>query len=161
MHLVTYLHPRLPTDSAEEPKFIMIGGPDGTNPELFQSVSKQCNALPNLKFLGFQPLDVTERYFDQCKLFVNTSEFEGFPNTFLQAWCRGIPVVSFVDPDNVIRDNQLGRTVVIDQLLFETVRSVLKDPPDLEHIRMYFQNHHSFGVADQYISLFKSLTHDA
>ena len=25
MHLATYLHPRLPTDSAEEPPFVSIG----------------------------------------------------------------------------------------------------------------------------------------
>ena len=141
-------------------QFVMIGGPDSANQELFQAVSSQCDALPNLKFLGFQPLEETERHFDQCKLFVNTSEFEGFPNTFLQAWRRGIPVVSFVDPDDVIRNNDLGKTVTANQSLLETVKSVLKEPPDPRKIRIYFQKHHASGVADQYLHVFSRLIHD-
>jgi glycosyltransferase involved in cell wall biosynthesis len=140
-------------------RFVMIGGRDGSNPDLFQYVSEQCNALPNIEFLGFQPFEVTERYFDQSKLFVNTSKHEGFPNTFLQAWRRGIPVVSFVDPDDAIRNNGLGRVVTGNRLLHDAVRSTLDAPPDADKIREYFQDNHASGVAEQYLRVFANLAH--
>lgn len=37
-----------------------------------------------------------------------TSNFEGFPNTFLEAWSHGLPVVSTFDPDNLIAERAMG-----------------------------------------------------
>jgi glycosyltransferase involved in cell wall biosynthesis len=61
-------------------------------------------------------------------VFVNTSEIEGFPNTFLQAWVRGIPVVSFFDPDGVIQREGLGRTVASVEEMAAAVHRLAMDP---------------------------------
>jgi glycosyltransferase involved in cell wall biosynthesis len=60
-------------------------------------MAEQAKSLPNVEFTGFLPLRQVEPYFDRASVFVNTSQHEGVPNTFLQAWARGIPTIAFVD----------------------------------------------------------------
>ena len=79
-------------------RFVMIGGPggEGGNP-VFERIRDAARAISNLEFTGFLPLDRVEPYFDRARVLVNTSSHEGMPNTFLQAWARGVPTVAFVD----------------------------------------------------------------
>jgi glycosyltransferase involved in cell wall biosynthesis len=89
----------------------MVGGPMPRAHDLYQQITARAARVGNLAFHGRLPYRATNRLFDQARVFINTSETEGFPNTFLQAWIRGIPVVSFIDPDEVIRREGLGHTV--------------------------------------------------
>ena len=89
-----------------EIKFVMIGGIGSGDPKLYEQVKAQQPS--NLGFLGFQPLQQCERYFDAASLLLSTSTTEGFPNTFLQAWSRGIPTLSTFDPDDQIKKHNLG-----------------------------------------------------
>ena len=79
--------------------FRVVGGPDGSS--YSQGVAAQlhalCESMPNLRFDGFLPYESADARFDQARVFINTSLSEGFPNTFLQAWSRGTPTLSFVD----------------------------------------------------------------
>ncbi|MBI1730912.1 glycosyltransferase [Candidatus Acetothermia bacterium] len=55
------------------------------------------------------PFDEIEIYFQHAKVFLNTSDYEGFPNTFLQAGKYGVPILSYnVDPDSFIRRGGCG-----------------------------------------------------
>ena len=78
-------------------RFVMIGGPRPGCDALFEQIRAQAAKLPNLEFKGFQPLAEVEPWFDRARVFVNTSAFEGMPNTFLQAWSRGVPTLATVD----------------------------------------------------------------
>ena len=89
----------------------MIGGSLPKTGDLYGHVSASAARVGNLTFHGQLSYRATNQLFDRARLFVNTSEIEGFPNTFLQAWVRGIPVVSFFDPDGVIRREGLGHAV--------------------------------------------------
>ena len=63
----------------------------------------------NIRFLGaVAPRDM-ERWFMHAACLLNTSLAEGFPNTFLQAWSHGVPVVTAgVDPSGIIERWGLG-----------------------------------------------------
>jgi hypothetical protein len=96
----------------------MIGGTQPRAHDLYQEIHARAEAVGNLTFHGPLPYRATNRLFDRARVFVNTSETEGFPNTFLQAWIRGVPVVTFFDPDDVVRREGLGHTVTsLDEMI--------------------------------------------
>jgi len=78
-------------------RFVMIGGPRPGHEAFYERMRAQAAALPNVEFKGFLPLAQVEPWFDRARVFVNTSRYEGMPNTFLQAWARGLPTVATVD----------------------------------------------------------------
>lgn len=91
--------------------FHMIGGPMPGAERLFEETRTRARALPNVSFHGFVPQQQIGTYFERARVLVSTSEIEGFPNTYLQAWARGTPVVAFLDPERLISHNALGTVV--------------------------------------------------
>jgi glycosyltransferase involved in cell wall biosynthesis len=108
-------------------EFRMIGGPDDDEPTLFKSIQARANNMANVLFLGFLPFWRTEEQFDQAMLFVNTSDSEGFPNSFLQAWARGIPTVSFVDPGASLEGKPIGLRAKSWEGMLATVGALASD----------------------------------
>jgi hypothetical protein len=91
-----------------EAKIHMVGGSLPGEEALFHEVSLRAKSIPNVSFHGRLPYwDACELY-GRAKLLVNTSDAEGFPNSYLQAWIRGVPVVTLIDPDGVIEREGLG-----------------------------------------------------
>jgi glycosyltransferase involved in cell wall biosynthesis len=78
-------------------RFVMVGGPDPKEAALFERMRREAARYANLEFTGFLPLAQVETRFDGARVLVNTSRYEGMPNTFLQAWSRGVPTVATVD----------------------------------------------------------------
>ncbi len=89
----------------------MVGGPQPGHEGLYEEVAAEAAALPNVHFHGRLPYDETAGLFDRARVLVNTSETEGFPNVYLQAWQRAAPVVTFIDPDHVVERFGLGACV--------------------------------------------------
>jgi glycosyltransferase involved in cell wall biosynthesis len=59
---------------------------------------------------GRVPHEDMPRFYRQASVLCCTSLYEGFPNTFLEAWSLGLPVVSTFDPDGVIARHGIGWT---------------------------------------------------
>jgi len=89
-------------------RFVMIGGPLPGSESYFRSIEDRARGLSNIEFMGFLPYAQANAYFSRARMLVNTSETEGFPNTFLQAWIRGTPTLSFFDPDDLSAQRQIG-----------------------------------------------------
>lgn len=80
----------------------------GDNP-LQALIKERAAQYENLEVIEYVPFIEIQNYYNRAKLFVNTSEYEGFPNAFVQACLGKTPILSFnVNPDNFIGENKLG-----------------------------------------------------
>jgi glycosyltransferase involved in cell wall biosynthesis len=76
---------------------------------LWQSVSARARLLQNVEFLEAVPYREIQRHFDESNIFVNTSEHEGVPNTFIHSGLGYTAIVSLVvNPDEMFRSFQAG-----------------------------------------------------
>jgi glycosyltransferase involved in cell wall biosynthesis len=142
-----------------ELRFRMVGGGD---PSYVQSIKARAVGLTNLEFTGFVPHADVEVLFDAASVLVNTSPAEGFPNTFLQAWSRGIPSLSFFDPQFERQGRAVGATVKSVEEMAQVLRRWKGDASAWrqagEDCRATFES--TFGVAsavDRYEALFREL----
>lgn len=108
----------------------MAGAAHPAEPALYRRVAVAAVALPNLRFHGQVRFGATHALFANARLFVNTSTFEGFPNTYLQAWANGVPVIATFDPDGVIAQHGLGLVVDSAAAAGLGARALLAAPAD-------------------------------
>lgn len=88
-------------------QFYLIG--KLTENRLSQELVAQAHSLPHVHLLGDVSGQEIHQLLLQAKALVCTSEGEGFSNTFIEAWMRGVPVFSLqVDPDALIQEQGLG-----------------------------------------------------
>jgi glycosyltransferase involved in cell wall biosynthesis len=135
--------------------FTLAGGPMPGGQTYFDDVAAAAARLPNVTMLGPVRYADTGKLFDRARIFLNTSSIEGFPNTFLQAWIRAVPVVSFFDPDGLVNRLQLGRIASSLDDMREAIRGLLDVHTYRENIgqraREFAVREFTSGVAARYI----------
>ncbi|MBM4124935.1 MAG: glycosyltransferase, partial [Nitrospira sp.] len=90
-------------------RFVMALMTDPSQEDFTETLRGKAAALPNVTVHEDVPWEDMNRLFAQAKLFVNTSVYEGFPNTFVQAAMQGVPILSLtVDPDGVLGRERIG-----------------------------------------------------
>jgi glycosyltransferase involved in cell wall biosynthesis len=143
-------------------EFVMVGGPWKSEDHLFTEMQSKARGVRNLQITGPVPYNQVGAYFSKAKVFVNTSSIEGFPNTYLQAWCRGVPVVATFDADTLISRYGLGKFCADLDELAAGVESFMEDDSLRTSIGdvaiKYVREHHGLeAVAAQFDELFMRL----
>jgi glycosyltransferase involved in cell wall biosynthesis len=91
--------------------FVVCGGPITfmSPPGYSERIIDALRVLPNVEYRGQVAPEEAQQVIANAAVLLSTSDEEGFPNTFLQAWSSGTPVVSLsVDPDDVIKQEGIG-----------------------------------------------------
>lgn len=89
-------------------KFVMVIAQAGDE-TLFRHILNEGSVYQNLTVKTNVPFKDVDTYFQQAKVFVNTSAYEGFPNTFIQAAKNNTPIVSLhVNPENFLTVYECG-----------------------------------------------------
>jgi glycosyltransferase involved in cell wall biosynthesis len=100
---------------------------------LWDSVAARARTIPNLEFIEKVPYHEVQEHYDAARIFVNTSTFEGFPNSFIQAGLGKTALLSLcVDPDGMF--GQFGSGVLVGNsptMLLQSARLMLSDESKL------------------------------
>src|SRR5204863_9419577 len=80
---------------APDLSFVVCGEPTKhrSAPGYGERIVEALRSLPNVEYRGRVAPDEAQRIIAEASAFLLTSEKEGFPNTFLQAWSSSTPVV--------------------------------------------------------------------
>ena len=127
-------------------RFEVAGRPDSDEPELLARAA----TVPNVSMLGAVARERMPDVYRGALCLLNTSSFEGFPNTFLEAWSQGVPVVATVDPDELIERDGLGITAQTRDGLADAIRSLMNRDcwqAASSRARAYFLRNHAVDAA--------------
>jgi len=141
-------------------QFDMIG-PIGKD-EYASKIVRDAQSIKNLTIHG----RVTDRFlwdfYKKSSIFCSTSDIEGFPNTFLEAWSCGLPIVSTFDPDDLIAERGLGKVGKDVSELASGIRGLLDSPERWrdasQSARKYYLENHTLDKAmERFEQVFKEI----
>ena len=107
--------------------FHMVGGTVPGARRFFETSRRKRRVAATSPSTAPSRIATSGAFYSRARVLVNTSDIEGFPNTYLQAWASGTPVVAFFDPDGVIAREGLGATVRTADEMCEAVRRLTSD----------------------------------
>jgi glycosyltransferase involved in cell wall biosynthesis len=86
----------------------LIVGPHDEDASYKEDIEAAAASVPNVRLHGPASREELDAFYQRALCLCCTSDHEGFPNTFLEAWSHGLPVVSTWDPSGIIVANGLG-----------------------------------------------------
>lgn len=109
--------------------------------------------IPNFEYLGELTNDGVNELFCNSDILINTSEYEGFSNTFVQAWMRKVVVISMnSNPDQILTEQQIG-------FLCPSIESVVEKITELKanKSRIEAMGEKAFLYSNENHSVYKNL----
>lgn len=127
-----------------------------------EALLARARAMSNIILHGRVARDAMGGYLSRTAALLCTSLWEGYPNTFVEAWACGVPTVTTVDPDDVISRFELGAVGATVEALRSALMRLLEDPEQHQrcsgNARIFFKQHHTVTAAvDGYERLFSEL----
>jgi glycosyltransferase involved in cell wall biosynthesis len=125
-------------------------------------VARRARGLANVTLHGRVPHDRMAGFYARTSALLLTSAWEGYPNTFLEAWARGVPTVSTVDPDGAIARYGLGFVGESGEDLAAGVKRLVSDAAvwracSIRARRLFFKRHTIAAAAGAYEALIAEL----
>ena len=113
---------------------------------------EQFRATSNIEYRGQVSPAEAVRIVGESALLLSTSDEEGFPQTFLEAWSHGTPTVTLgIDPDDVIRRSPLGAVCADEPEAAAAITALINDSTLWEQVsenaRQYVARAHSPAAA--------------
>ena len=124
----------------------VAGGETRGEEALFREFTRAVACAGNVVFHGRLPYREASALYGRARVLLNTSDVEGFPNAYLQAWQNGVPVVTLIDPDGIIAREGLGRVAKSATELSDAIQSLLRPAAwhaASERCRAYMARHYS------------------
>ena len=150
------------TEHFPDEKFTMVCQ-QATGDENYQDLLAKAKKVDNMQFVQAVPFAEISSYFQRAKVFVNTSDTEGFPNTFIQACNYAAPILSLkVDPDDFINRYNCGISCNDNwQQMIDSLKVMLHEDRYIElgeNGKKYVRERHDLAkIIKQYKELFEEL----
>ncbi len=143
-------------------QFVMVC-PPATGEQAYEPLKAKAASIANLQFHGRVHWRQAGQLFQQAKVFVNTSDSEGFPNAFIQACAAAAPILSYlVDPDGFLTQHNCGLACGGDmEKLKQGLRFILEQNRYIElgqNARRYAEQTHDIKkIIEQYKAAFRRI----
>jgi glycosyltransferase involved in cell wall biosynthesis len=131
-------------------RFVVCGGPTAhrSPPGYGERIVEALRTLPNVEYRGQVASEEAMQIIADAAVLLSTSDEEGFPNTFTQAWSVGTPIVSLkIDPDRIIERVGLGMVSGSLENAIVDINALMSSPQQREEIAMrarrYIAENHS------------------
>lgn len=139
-----------------------VVGHANTESEYSAGLVERAAHIDNVRLHGRLPWESVVGFYRRAFALCCTSAYEGFPNTFLEAWSHGVPVVSTFDPDGRIGSSRLGVVAHDVTGLTAGLRELFMDRKRWKeassNARSYFEANHTFqSVMPRFTELFHSV----